>query len=89
LEIYLCIYAVWNLVVFIIYGADKRKAVRGKWRISETALILTAFLSGGLGAMLGMSFFHHKTKKLKFKILIPVAMVLNIVTIVGIGMCTK
>lgn len=74
----LIIYILWNTAVFYLYGADKRKSQRGKWRISENALILSALLMGGVGALLGMNSFRHKTKHLKFRIVVPLAVVLNI-----------
>ncbi len=69
--------AVWNVVVFLCYGVDKFLAKRKKWRISEQVLILLAFLLGGLGSLMGMVVFHHKTSKMKFRILVPFAMILN------------
>ncbi|MCL2406898.1 MAG: DUF1294 domain-containing protein [Defluviitaleaceae bacterium] len=71
----------WNIITLALYGADKRKAKKNKWRISEATLILYAFLLGALGAMLGMSIFRHKTTRWKFKILIPIAFILNIAII--------
>lgn len=76
------ILAATNLITFILYGADKRKAVKNKWRISEKTLITAAFLFGGAGAMAGMHVFRHKTRHIKFRILVPVALVLNIVLII-------
>jgi len=38
----LCVLLAWNLIVFIIYGVDKRKAIKSKRRISEKALLFTA-----------------------------------------------
>lgn len=61
-----------NLVSFALFGIDKRRAKRGRWRISETALILSAVLGGGIGALAGMYLFRHKTKKKKFTVGIPV-----------------
>ena len=59
---------IWNVFVFLIYGIDKKKAKKQKWRIPEKTLLMLAFLFGAPGASLGMRFFHHKTKKMKFKI---------------------
>ena len=75
------IYIIWNFIVFLLYGADKLKAVNKKWRIRESNLIISAFLMGGIGALLGIRTFRHKTKQLKFKILIPVAIITNILII--------
>ena len=68
-----------NLVAFFSYGIDKRKAVRGKWRISEAGLLTVALIGGSAGALAGMYFFHHKTKKWKFKIGVPAILVIQAV----------
>ena len=58
--------AVWllaiNLVTFAVYGADKRRARRGAWRVPEKTLFLLPLLGGSVGALLGMRVFRHKTK---------------------------
>ncbi len=66
-----------NLISFALYGIDKLKAKAGAWRISEATLLLAALL-GPVGAMLGMELFRHKTKHAKFKILVPLFLVLHI-----------
>lgn len=68
----------WNVVTFILMAVDKYKAVRGKWRISESALLTAAFAMGGFGSLLGSVVFRHKTRKWKFRILLPVALLFNI-----------
>lgn len=83
LDYVIYVLAVWNFVVFILYGIDKRKAYEKKWRIPEKTLILTAFLMGGIGAWTGMNIFRHKTKHTKFKILIPFAILFNIAAVIG------
>ncbi|MCL1859375.1 MAG: DUF1294 domain-containing protein [Oscillospiraceae bacterium] len=67
-----------------MYGADKRKARRGKRRISEKALLVTTFFMGGIGAFFGIIIYRHKTKHLKFKILVPLFAILNIAVIVSV-----
>ena len=58
--------AVWliaiNLVTFAVYGADKRRARRGAWRVPEKTLFLLPLLGASVGALLGMRVFRHKTK---------------------------
>ena len=76
------IIAVWNIVVFSMYGLDKHKAKRGDRRISEKTLLLTAVLLGSLGALFGMYAFRHKTKHLKFKIGVPLLLIVNIAVII-------
>ncbi|MCL1788259.1 MAG: DUF1294 domain-containing protein [Defluviitaleaceae bacterium] len=72
---------IWNLVVFMIYAIDKRRAEQNKWRISEAALIGNAFLMGGVGAFLGMRILRHKTKHIKFIVLVPLAIVVNLAVV--------
>ena len=50
-----------NITAFALFGADKRKARRNAWRISEKALFLSAVLGGSLGALIGM----RRTRKLR------------------------
>ena len=56
-----------NVVVFFMYGADKKKAKRGEWRTPEKTLILGGLIAPW-GAILGMHYFRHKTNKPKFKL---------------------
>ena len=60
-----------NLLTFFVYGIDKWKAKRDKWRIPEATLLMLAALGGSVGALLGMTVFHHKTKHKKFLIGVP------------------
>ena len=64
-----------NVATFVVYGVDKLKARRGRWRISEAALLLLALLGGSLGAWLGMKAWHHKTLHKRFSYGIPLMMV--------------
>ena len=61
-----------NIVTFTLYGLDKLFAVKHKRRISEAFLILMAGIGGAFGALTGMLVFHHKTRKKKFYVTIPV-----------------
>ena len=67
-----------NLAAFVLYGIDKRKAVKHKWRIPEATLILIAAIGGSVGALLGMFFFRHKTKHIKFIVGVPLILVIQI-----------
>ena len=60
-----------NILTFLVFGIDKWKARRGKWRIPEATLIGMSIAGGGIGALLGMSLFRHKTQKRKFTLGIP------------------
>lgn len=70
-----------NVLTFLIYGADKWKARRGKWRIPEETLIWLAIVGGSVGALLGMHLFRHKTKHKKFMIGIPAILLIQVVLI--------
>ena len=54
---------VLNLTAFFTYGWDKCRAKKGQWRVPEHTLLALAFAGGGVGALLGMRVFHHKTRK--------------------------
>lgn len=77
-EVYISVLIIWNLIVFMLYGIDKYKAIKDGWRISERTLLSAAFLMGAFGAVLGMEAFRHKTRKRKFRSLVPIALALNI-----------
>lgn len=75
-----------NIVTFVMYGIDKHKARKGKWRISEATLIMMAVIGGSAGAWPGMKVWHHKTMHKKFKYGIPVILLMQIAAI--IYLCT-
>lgn len=79
---YLLIYlSCINISAFCIYGIDKYKAIKGKWRISEATLILSAVIGGSIGALAGMKVFHHKTQKKKFSLGVPAILGLQIMAV--------
>ncbi len=76
----------WSIVAFIAMGADKRKARKGKWRVSEATLFLFALLGGGLGATLGMHVFHHKTKHWYFRWGLPLILLVQLVLVIWLSL---
>ena len=70
MKLLIAVMCLWNLISFLMMGIDKYKANKDKKRISEKTLILSAF--------------HHKTKKLKFKILMPLSIIFNGAVIYGL-----
>lgn len=70
---------VWNIVVMLIYGIDKFRAKTGGRRIRERVLLICAFFLGGWGAIFGMVMFNHKTSKMKFRVLVPLAVLVTTV----------
>ena len=77
-----CVWLIVNLVVFILYGVDKRRAVKRLWRIPERTLLIGTWLLGGVGAWMGMRVFRHKTKHLAFQISEPIGAVLSIAAMI-------
>ena len=70
-----------NVLTFLLYGFDKWKARRGKWRIPEDTLIWLAIVGGSIGALLGMNLFRHKTQHKKFTLGVPAIFVAQIALI--------
>ena len=76
-----------NAVAFFVYGIDKLKARKGRWRISEATLLLLAFVGGSIGSWLGMKVWHHKTMHLKFKYGLPAIILLQLA--LAVYLCTR
>jgi uncharacterized membrane protein YsdA (DUF1294 family) len=70
------LYLLINLVAMLMFAYDKMMARKGDRRISEKTLLLLA-LVGPFGAMAGMRWFRHKTRKMKFK-LVPLFAVIHV-----------
>ena len=67
-----------NVLGFLAMGFDKWKAKRGRWRIPEDSLFMFTILGGGIGTIVGIYTFRHKTKKLKFTVGMPLILILEI-----------
>lgn len=68
-----------NIIGFLAMGIDKEKAKKNQWRIPEKTLFSIAFLGGGVGSIMGMYIFHHKTQKLKFTLGFPIILVCEMI----------
>jgi len=71
-----------NIVTFFMYGIDKWKAKRSKWRIPETTLLGLAAIGGSIGAWLGMRVWHHKTMHKKFQFGIPLILIIQLAIVI-------
>lgn len=75
------LWLVWgaiNAIVFALYGIDKRSAKQSEWRIPEKTLLAGTWLFGGVGAVLAMRVFHHKTQHRAFYLGAPAAALLSL-----------
>lgn len=77
LSLFLILLLFMSMITFFFYFADKQKAKKGAWRIPESTLLLLSFLGGSAGALLGMILCRHKTKHIKFRILVPLSLLLH------------
>ncbi len=68
---------IMNIIGFALMGIDKHRAVKRLWRISESTLFVVAIIGGSLGSIIGMRFFHHKTKHWYFVYGMPAILVLE------------
>ena len=78
MEEIICYLLAINIATFLLYGIDKYKAKKGKWRISETTLLTMAAIGGSVGAWAGIRLWHHKTMHKKFKYGIPLIIIMQI-----------
>lgn len=74
-------YAVINTVSFLMFASDKKRAVRKKWRIPERTLLAGAALGGGAGALAAMLICRHKTRKMRFILLVPFFILLHLMVL--------
>lgn len=79
------ILGVLSIIGLISMAVDKSKAKRGAWRIPEKVLFAIAFLGGGLGSLIGMYAFRHKTKHTSFVIGIPIGAVVSVAIVYGVA----
>lgn len=82
IELIFIIYlSVINIIGYALMGIDKKKAIRGAWRISEASLFFTAAIGGSIGCILGMKHFRHKTRHWYFKYGMPAILVVQILLV--------
>lgn len=77
--LYLSIYLVSiNVITYVVYGIDKWKAKKAKWRIRESTLLWMAAVGGSIGALFAMKILRHKTLHPQFKYGVPLMLVAQI-----------
>ncbi len=82
--IYFFVYLILvNCAALIVCGMDKRRAVRHRSnRIPESRLFFLSFIGGAAGMLLGMLLFRHKTRHIRFIVLVPLLTVLQIAAVI-------
>lgn len=81
MEIVGVIYLIIQVVVFIMYGLDKRKAIKNQYRTPEKVLLGVCII-GPFGGLLGMHSWRHKTKKWYFNVTTLALSVLHFIGII-------
>lgn len=71
-------FLILNIVGFAMMGIDKRKAIKGAFRIPEATLFIVALIGGSMGSILGMYTFRHKTRKRRFVYGMPLILLLQV-----------
>ena len=67
--------AVLSAVTFLVCGWDKRQAIRRRHRVPEKTLFLLSACGGAGGMLVGMFWFHHKTRHPAFFLGIPLLLI--------------
>lgn len=75
-------YIITNALVYILIKIDKQRATSHKRRIPENTLWLFSVLGGCFGLYFGIYAFHHKTKKLQFRIGAPLLCLLHSILVI-------
>lgn len=71
-----------NILTFFYFGFDKMRSLRAERRVSEKMLWGLSVIGGSIGALLGMNYFRHKTKKISFQAGMAVILALQVVVLV-------
>ena len=75
-------FVIVNLLGFALMGIDKRKAIKGAFRIPEATLFTIALIGGSIGSILGMYTFHHKTRHRSFTFGMPAILILQVILVI-------
>jgi len=85
IEVFLIFFVFVNILTFVLYIVDKRKAKKGKWRIKESTLLFFTLACGGIGAFFGMRVAKHKIKNKKFRVTVLLGLIIAVIPLVHIG----
>ena len=85
IETFLVLLVLINILTFILYAIDKRNAQRKDRRIRESVLIFFSLMCGGIGALLGMCLMKHKTRKMKFRVIVAIGLIIAFIPLIHIA----
>lgn len=80
--IFIIYYIIISMYGIAITVSDKKRAVKGKRRISENHLMITGLLGASLPMFITMKIIRHKTKHPKFMIGLPIESVFHIILVI-------
>lgn len=75
---YIIVLLIMGCVTYFVYKKDKKYAVKGKWRIKESTLLLFTFLFGSLGAANALWKLRHKNKHWYFVIVTILSLIIHL-----------
>ena len=78
-----------NIVTFLVFVIDKRRAVKRKWRIPEKTLLGLSLIGGSAGGLIAMYYFRHKIRKPAFAFGLPMMLLVQVIVILAVGMILK
>lgn len=70
--------AVFSLLTYGTYVADKRAAQAGRWRVDESTLHVLAVAGGWPGALVARHHVRHKTRKQPFRTIFWTTVLVNV-----------
>ncbi len=70
-----------NIASAVITVYDKRCALKKRWRVRESTLLLLSALGGSVAMYLTMHAIRHKTRHIKFMLGIPIILILQLVAV--------
>ena len=67
-----------NLIAVIVTIYDKLCAVKRRWRVKESTLLLLSALGGSISMYITMLLIRHKTRHIKFMLGIPLILIFQL-----------
>ena len=77
--IYISLLVIMSIISFVLYGVDKKKAIKGKERIKEKTLLFFTIMNGSIGAFFARFVFRHKTEKIYFSFTIYSGLIIQFI----------